>query len=65
MAAKKHIIQTSLYRFKRQFSYKHTEKVFERRKTERKKKRFHRPRIEPSSVTTKQIQISFVQRLST
>ena len=34
-------------------------------KQNEKKKRFHRPRIEPSSVTTKQIQFSFVQRLST
>ena len=64
MAAKK-TYHPDPYRFKRQFSYKHMEKVFERRKTEQKKNIFHRPRIEPSSVTTKQIQFSFVQRLST
>ena len=38
MAAKK-TYHPDPYRFKRQFSYKHTEKVFERRKTERKKKK--------------------------
>ena len=52
------------YQSKRQFNYKDTRKVFERRrKTEQKKNRFHRPRIEPSSVMTKQIRISSVRRV--